>query len=134
MLQKNRNEVDQSMRDYVYQQRNNQDLFFQNGEYAQMGSGDVFMTEEDANRSLIIQPDLYNEEDDDYVSVPKNQEIYSYDSDQGETRFFIPPRRENRKVRSPSRSGLTNRSQRRETIASEKRLHSVSPPTSNAWT
>ncbi|KAK8799348.1 hypothetical protein WA171_006093 [Blastocystis sp. BT1] len=134
MLQKNGNQPDQSMRDYVYQQRNNQDLFFQNGEYAQMGSNDVFMTEEDANRSLIIQPDVYSEDEDDFVAVPKNQDIYAYDSDQGETRFFISPRRENRNLRSPSRSGLTNRSQRRETIASENQLHSVAPPTSNAWT
>jgi hypothetical protein len=134
MLQKNGNQPDESMRDYVYQQRNNQDLFFQNGEYAQMGSNDVFMTEEDANRSLIIQPDVYSEDEDDFVAVPKNQDIYAYDSDQGETRFFISPRRENRNLRSPSRSGLTNRSQRRETIASENQLHSVAPPTSNAWT
>ena len=134
MLQKNGNQPDQSMRDYVYQQRNNQDLFFQNGEYAQMGSGDVFMTEEDANRSLIIQPDVYSEDEDDFVAAPKNQDIYAYDSDQGETRFFISPRRESRKLRSPSKSGLTNRSQRRETIASENQLHSVAPPTSNAWT
>ena len=92
------------------------------------------MTEEDANRSLIIQPDMYSDDEDDFTAVPKNQDIYAYDSDQGETRFFMPPRRETRKVRSPSRSGLTNRSQRRETLPSENQMHSVSPPISNAWT
>ena len=60
---------------YQYEHRNNQDLFFQKGEYAQSGCDEVMMTEEDANRSLIIQPEMMSDGDDE-PPAPIDKDVY----------------------------------------------------------
>ena len=43
-LQKSDGVESEEVRAYLYEQRNNQDLFFQKGEYAQSGCDEVMMT------------------------------------------------------------------------------------------
>ena len=123
----------EEVRAYLYEQRNNQDLFFQKGEYAQSGCDEVMMTEEDANRSLIIQPEMMSDGDDE-APAPIDKDLYLYDSDHGETSFYSPPRRRRRNVTSPTRTygneEEMSRAGRRPTLPSE---NAYRLPTTNAW-
>ena len=123
----------EEVRAYLYEQRNNQDLFFQKGEYAQSGCDEVMMTEEDANRSLIIQPEMMSDGDDE-APAPIDKDLYLYDSDHGETSFYSPPRRRRRNVTSLTRTygneEEMSRAERRQTLPSE---NAYRIPTTNAW-
>ena len=132
-LQKSDGVESEEVRAYLYEQRNNQDLFFQKGEYAQSGCDEVMMTEEDANRSLIIQPEMMSDGDDE-APAPIDRDLYLYDSDHGETSFYSPPRRRRRNVTSPTRTygneEEMSRTERRQTLPSE---NAYRIPTTNAW-
>ena len=133
MLQKNGGVESDAVKAYLYEQRNNQDLFFQKGEYAQSGCDEVMMTEEDANRTLIIQPEMYVDGDGE-TPAPIDKDLYQYDSDHGETSFYSPPRRRRRNVASPAKAyedaEEMSRAERRQTLPSE---NAYRIPTMNAW-
>lgn len=91
--------------DYLYKQRNNRALFMQNGEYSQSSASVVSFTENDANSILNTENDYYESDDEDCTELKKKNDpsIYQFDSDDGETNFFQPPRRYN-KSRSVSKA------------------------------
>lgn len=77
----------------------------QNGEYSQSSASVVSFTENDANSMLNTENDYYESDDEDCTELKKKNDpsIYQFDSDDGETNFFQPPRRYN-KSRSVSKA------------------------------
>lgn len=117
---------------YLYEQRNNRDLFMKNGEYSQIDNMDTHFTEIDANKS--IQPsrlDTYDDNDDnddDDQLTSYDRDIYQYDSDHGNTSFMKIPKRKNtnQKKMIMKEDDIT---ERRKTLPSSKSFI----PTANAW-
>ena len=93
MRAKESSSQDSSMLDYLYRKRNDRESFVRYGDFTQSGDSEVCLTESDANTSLLPSQSVEYSDDDDEMPVTANREIYEYDSDEGKTSFFIPPRR-----------------------------------------
>ena len=129
---------DSSMLDYLYRKRNDRDSFVRYGEFTQSGDSEVCLTESDANTSLLPSQSVEYSDDDDEVPVAANREIYEYDSDEGKTSFFVPPRR--RDVKSPRKERLqrvpSEQRSREEEVRERRRTmpsQNMLVPTENMW-
>ena len=138
MRAKESSSQDSSMLDYLYRKRNDRDSFVRYGEFTQSGDSEVCLTESDANTSLLPSQSVEYSDDDDEMPVTANREIYEYDSDEGKTSFFIPPRR--RDVKSPRKERLqrvpSEQRSREEEVRERRRTmpsQNMLVPTENMW-
>lgn len=114
--------------DYLYHQRNDRDTFIRYGEYMQSGDAEVCFTENEANTSLLPSREVeYSDEEE--APAPVNKDIYEFDSDEGNTSFFLPKRSPSKSPKVPRARQASEVRERRTTLPS----HSMLVPTENSW-
>lgn len=126
--------------DLVYQQRNDRDEFLQNGKYRQMEAEEVSISESDMKRPVQSRESDDDSDDSDDSDVAANnvkidRDIYSYDSDHGNTCIYEKDTDDRRNV--DMRLHRKRREERRRDEIRERRRTLPSEnfhiPTSSGW-
>ena len=115
--------------EYLYHQRNNRDSFIRYGEFTQSGDTEVGFTEDEANKSLLQPREVEYSDGDDEPPAAVNRDIYEYDSDEGNTSFFLPKRSSDKSANVPRARRTEEVRERRTTLPS----HIMLVPTENSW-
>ena len=113
------------MTDLFYAKRNDARLFCNSGAYSHVGNNEYF-TQNEARQTLNRQNETNNnnvydnEYDNEFDENYQHSSIYDYDSDHGESSFFMP--------KQPKQT-VENTTVRRRTLPSSQGYI----PTSNGW-